>query len=70
MYPGLGGQFIIAETRDGSRVAYADTQLSAQILDRPEDVATLAGRWERTRSQSLLGQAPLNLLKEAATTWT
>ncbi|HEY0700650.1 MAG TPA: DUF5753 domain-containing protein [Micromonospora sp.] len=68
LYPGLGGQFILAETRGGARVAYADSQLSAQILDRPEEIATLAGRWERVRSCSLPGPASVATIKEAAST--
>jgi hypothetical protein len=70
VYPGLGGQFILAEMSDGARAAYADSQLAAHIVDRPEDVATLAGRWERIRSLALPGPASLALIKEVATSWT
>ncbi|MGI5152512.1 DUF5753 domain-containing protein [Plantactinospora sp. CA-294935] len=66
LYPGLGGQFIIAELGDGLRAAYADSQVEAHIVERAEDVATLAGRWERIRSHALPSSASLALIKEAA----
>lgn len=66
LYPGLGGQFIIAELADGVRAGYADSQLAAHIVEGVEDVATLAGRWERIRSFALPSSASLALIKEAA----
>lgn len=65
LYPGLGGQFILAEMGDGQRVAYADSQLAAHIVDRADEVATLAGRWERIRSAALSRTASLELIREA-----
>ncbi|GAB2938207.1 hypothetical protein GCM10027280_28050 [Micromonospora polyrhachis] len=69
LYPGLGGPFILAEMRDGARAVYADSQLAAHILDRAEDVATLASRWERIRSLALPGPASLALIKKVAASW-
>lgn len=66
LYPGLGGQFILAEMGDGVRAAYADSQLAAHIVEGTEDVATLAGRWERIRSHALPSSASLALIKKAA----
>ncbi|MFD0967977.1 DUF5753 domain-containing protein [Plantactinospora endophytica] len=66
LYPGLGGQFIIAELSDGLRAGYADSQVAAHIVEGVEDVATLAGRWERIRSFALPSSASLALIKEAA----
>lgn len=65
LYPGLGGQFILAEMGDGQRVAYADSQLAAHIVERADEVATLAGRWERIRSAALPRPASLELIREA-----
>lgn len=70
MYPGFGGPFIIAETREGARVAHADSQLPAQITDKPTVIATLASRWERIRNYALPGDQSLDLIKKAATSWT
>ncbi|MFY1705338.1 helix-turn-helix domain-containing protein [Micromonospora sp. WMMA1923] len=70
IYSGLAGAFILADLPDGSRAGYADTQLSAQITDRPEPVASLGLSWDAVRGEALpLGQT-LDVLKEAAKTWT
>lgn len=53
MYLGLAGQFIIAELPDGTRVAHADNQLSAQIVDASTDIARLARTWEIVRNEAL-----------------
>lgn len=70
MYPGFGGPFIIAETREGARFAHVDSQLAAQITSRSDEIATLASRWERIRSSALPADQSLDLIKKAATSWT
>ncbi|GAB3935383.1 helix-turn-helix transcriptional regulator [Micromonospora vulcania] len=70
VYLGLAGQFIIASMTDGTRSAYADNQLSAQIVANPADVARLAKTWEHVRSHALPMVQSLDLIKEAAKTWT
>jgi hypothetical protein len=70
MYPGFGGPFIIAETREGARVVHADCQLAAKITSKPDEVAMLANRWERIRGYALPGDQSLDLIKKAATSWT
>ncbi|RKR85896.1 hypothetical protein BDK92_0110 [Micromonospora pisi] len=70
MYPGHGGPFILAELPDGGRAAHADSQAEAQILTQPEHVATLERRWERIRGEALSRSQSLDLLREAATSWT
>ncbi|MFY1577895.1 DUF5753 domain-containing protein [Verrucosispora sp. WMMD703] len=70
MYPGLGGPFTVAEMRDGTRAAYVDSQAAAQIIDQPADLATLDRRWERIRGEALPRKGSLNLLREAAASWT
>ncbi|MFI6256035.1 DUF5753 domain-containing protein [Micromonospora zamorensis] len=70
MYSGLAGAFILADMPDGSRVGCVDNQLSAQIVEQPEGIASLGLSWEAVRGEALpLGQT-LGLLKEAAKTWT
>ncbi|WP_433308777.1 helix-turn-helix domain-containing protein [Micromonospora sp. CA-269861] len=70
MYSGLADAFILADMPDGSRVGYVDNQLSAQIVEQPEGVASLGLSWDAVRGEALpLGQT-LDLLKEAAKTWT
>jgi transcriptional regulator with XRE-family HTH domain len=70
MYLGMAGQFIIAELPDGKRVAHADNQLSAQIVDAPADIARLAKTWEIVRNEALPGRQSLHRIKEVAKTWT
>lgn len=70
VYPGLQGAFIIADLPDGGRVAHADNQLAAQIVDRPGDLARLQRTWERIRGEALPRRQSLDLIKEAAKRWT
>ncbi|SCL22074.1 helix-turn-helix domain-containing protein [Micromonospora inyonensis] len=70
MYLGLAGQFIIAELPDGARVAHADNQLTAQIVDAPGDVAKLAKTWEIVRNEALPRRQSFELIKEVAKSWT
>ncbi|WP_229400751.1 DUF5753 domain-containing protein [Micromonospora okii] len=69
MYPGLGGPFTIAEMNEG-RVAYVDSQAQAQIVEQGPDLATLERRWERIRGEALPRGRSLDLLREAAASWT
>ncbi|MEU8333470.1 DUF5753 domain-containing protein [Micromonospora sp. NPDC048839] len=70
MYPGLGGPFTIAEMPDGGRVAHVDSQAQAQLIDKTADLASLDRRWERIRDGALSRAQSLNLLREAAASWT
>lgn len=70
MYSGLAGAFILADLPDGARAGYVDNQLAAQIVEQPEGIAGLGLSWDAVRGMALpLGQT-LDLLKEAAKTWT
>lgn len=70
MYPGLGGPFTVAEMPDGARVAHVDSQAQAQLIDKVSDVATFDRRWERIRDGALSRVQSLNLIREAAASWT
>ncbi|MEV4760372.1 DUF5753 domain-containing protein [Micromonospora sp. NPDC049559] len=70
MYPGWGGPFTIAELPGGERVAHVDSQAQAQIIQQIGDVATLDRRWERIRAEALSQAQSLDLLREAARSWT
>ncbi|MFI5837966.1 helix-turn-helix transcriptional regulator [Micromonospora sp. NPDC051300] len=70
IYSGLAGAFILADLPDGSRAGYVDNQLAAQIAGQPDPVASLGLSWDVVRGEALpLGQT-LDILKEAAKTWT
>ncbi|MEV4825541.1 DUF5753 domain-containing protein [Micromonospora sp. NPDC049274] len=70
MYPGLGGPFIVAELEGGGRVAHIDGQAQAQITEQQAEIATLDRRWERIRGEALSRGQSLDLLREAASSWT
>lgn len=64
------GGFAIADCPDGSTVGYQDTALYGQIVDRTEDVDVLADRWDTVVREALPLAASLELLEEAAKSWT
>ncbi|GAB3815719.1 helix-turn-helix domain-containing protein [Micromonospora zhanjiangensis] len=70
MYPGLGGPFIIAELPDGERVAHVDSQAQAHVERGPRNIATFDRRWELIRGEALSRGQSLDLIKEAASSWT
>ncbi|MER7272276.1 DUF5753 domain-containing protein [Micromonospora carbonacea] len=70
MYPGLGGPIILAELPDGEQVAHVDSQAHAQIINQTSGVATLIRRWERIRGEALSRAQSLDLIREAAASWT
>lgn len=69
-YPGLDGPFTIADLPDGSRVAHVDSAAQAQILDQTSELVSLERRWERIRGEALPRGRSLDLLREAAASWT
>jgi transcriptional regulator with XRE-family HTH domain len=70
LHAGVGGAFWVAELRDGSRIAVADGQLEAKITAEPGDLATLEARWDLIRGEALSRQQSLDLIKDAASSWT
>ncbi len=70
MYSGLGGPFTIAELPDGNRVVHVDSQAEAQIIERTTTIATLERRWECVRGEALSRTHSLDLIREAAASWT
>ncbi|WP_326562752.1 helix-turn-helix domain-containing protein [Micromonospora sp. NBC_01796] len=70
MYSGLAGAFILADLPDAHRAGYVDNQLTAQIVERPDDIATLTLSWDAVRDEALPRSQTLDLLKEAAQSWT
>ncbi len=65
-----GRPFVIADMPAGSRVAHVDGPAQAQILDQPSDLANLERRWERIRGEALPRGRSLDLVKEAAASWS
>jgi len=70
IYPGLQGGFIMASLGDGSVVAHLDHQVRAQVVNHTDDLAILQLTWEAIRGEALSRRQSLDLIKEAAQTWT
>ncbi len=70
VYPGLQGGFILANLSDGSVVAHLDHQVRAQVVNRADELAILQRLWEAVRGEALSRRQSLDLIKEAAQTWT
>ncbi|TDB76856.1 helix-turn-helix transcriptional regulator [Micromonospora sp. KC723] len=70
VYPGLQGGFILATLGDGSVAAHLDHQVRAQVVNGADDLATLQRTWESIRGEALPRRQSLDLIKEAAQTWT
>ncbi|MER7169706.1 DUF5753 domain-containing protein [Micromonospora sp. NPDC000207] len=69
-YPGLDGPFSLADLPEGKRVGHVDSAAEAQILDQPSALVRLERRWERIRGEALPRGRSLELLREAAASWT
>jgi len=65
-HEGFRGPFVIAEFADSQPVAYQDTAVQGQIVDRPEDVASLMTLWDTIKSEALPRAASLRLIEEVA----
>ncbi|WP_239311882.1 helix-turn-helix domain-containing protein [Plantactinospora mayteni] len=70
LYSGMAGGFILADMPDNSRVGYVDNQLTAQVVTRGEDVASLGVSWDAVQGEALPRAQTLDLLKEVTKSWT
>lgn len=73
LYSGLAGAFIafiIADLPDASRAGYVDNQLIAQVVTRPEDIASLGVSWDSVHGEALPRAQTVDLLKEVTKSWT
>lgn len=69
-HEGFRGPFIIAEFADAQPVAYQDTAVQGQIVDRQDDIASLMSLWDTIKSAALPRVASLRLIEEVAKSWT
>lgn len=70
IYPGLQGGFILATLPDRMTVAQLDHQVRAQVVSDAGDLSVLQGLWEAIRGDALPRTQSIELIKEAAKTWT
>ncbi|MEQ4301201.1 helix-turn-helix transcriptional regulator [Plantactinospora sp. B6F1] len=68
-YPGLNGPLALA-TVDGRDVAFLDDPLGGRVVEDPDRVAALGEVWEAIREYALPGQPSLELIMEAAESWS
>ena len=69
-HQGMSGNFVIADFAGGPPSVYQDTAVRGQILDDPDDVAFVAVLWETLKAEALSRSASLELMREAAKSWT
>lgn len=67
-YPGLAGGFAIA-AMNGNEYAYVDDAFSGDVLEHPEDVATIKRIWETLRAEALPVKQSVALLAKAVERW-
>jgi transcriptional regulator with XRE-family HTH domain len=70
-HPGTAGAMVIASF-DGAApdVAYLDTALEGQLVERPEDVATIALVYDTLRAEALPVRASLEYIAKVKESWT
>ncbi|MBF9128095.1 helix-turn-helix transcriptional regulator [Plantactinospora sp. S1510] len=68
-YPGLNGPLALA-TVDGRNVAFLDDPLDGRVIEDPDRVTALDEVWESIREYALPGRPSLELIMEAAESWS
>ena len=69
-HEGFRGPFTLAEFSDHLPVAYQDTAVRGQIIDGPDDIASLMVLWDTIKAEALPRAASLELIEEVAKSWT
>ncbi|WP_275414727.1 helix-turn-helix domain-containing protein [Plantactinospora mayteni] len=68
-HPGLNGPLALA-TVDGRNVGFLDDPLGGQVVEDPDRVAALEEVWEAIREYALPARPSLELIMEAAESWS
>ncbi|MFG2048404.1 Scr1 family TA system antitoxin-like transcriptional regulator [Micromonospora sp. NPDC048935] len=69
-YAGLNGPFVIAHSHDHRAAVYLDNQLQGQVVSDPDDIATIMAAWENVRGEALSHRQSVDLIMEAADSWS
>jgi transcriptional regulator with XRE-family HTH domain len=69
-HPGTAGPMVIASFSDAPDVAYLDTALEGQLVERHEDVAAIALQYDTLRAEALPVRASLELIAKVKESWT
>jgi transcriptional regulator with XRE-family HTH domain len=68
-YPGLNGPLALA-TVDGRTVAFLDDPIDGRVVEDPDRAAALEEVWESVREYALPASPSLELIMEAAESWS
>jgi transcriptional regulator with XRE-family HTH domain len=68
-HAGFAGPFVLA-TIDGAEVAYVDSALRGDVIEVPEDVATIKRLWIMLSGKAMNEEDSIKLIAEAAEQWT
>ncbi|MDG4794293.1 helix-turn-helix transcriptional regulator [Micromonospora sp. WMMD1082] len=69
-YPGLGGPFLLATSREGNDVAFLASHIGGQELDRPADLDLLRQVWEVSLGEAYTPTQSIELMREVAESWS
>jgi transcriptional regulator with XRE-family HTH domain len=69
-HEGMAGAFAIADFEDAPSVGYQEGAVRGQPVEQPKDVRSLELTWDTLRGDALPRAASLELLEEAAKSWT
>ena len=65
-----GGGFAIADFTEAASVAYQESAVQGQIVQDPDHVARLIGKWVTLGTEALPRKASITRLEERAKSWT
>ena len=69
-HPGLAGQFAIAGFDGSPDVAYLDSALAGQIVERAGDVSRVALLYDLLKAEALAPRSSMDLVRKAIGRWT
>lgn len=68
-YPGLAGGFVIA-AMDGQEFVYVDDVFSGDVIESPEDVATIKRVWVTLQAEALPAKQSIKLIEKELESWS
>jgi hypothetical protein len=69
-HPGLAGQFAIAGFDGSPDVAYLDSALAGQIVERAAEVSRVALLYDLLKAEALAPRSSMDLVRKAIERWT
>ena len=69
-YRGLNGPLVLASAPDAEDVAYLDNQIHGHVVEDPAHVQSIQQTWESVLADALPHRQSIDLIAEAARTWS